>query len=113
MRPVLHGDVVAAARVLLCVPEVRRGRVMAELLRAADLADRYRRVTGRVHPDFGTGSLLAASAAWTRQDEPALDDPEYLDCLVAVLVALRRRVARPARHADGRAGPCVTATRGR
>lgn len=93
MRPVLHGDLVAAARVLLATPAGARSERLRQVLAAADLADRYRKRLGRAHPRFGTGSLMAAAGAWPRACEPFLADPDYLDCLIAVLVALRARGA--------------------
>ena len=67
---------------------------MARMLVAADRADRYRRALGRAHPRHGTGSLMAAAAAWPQAPEPGLDDPDYLACLLCVLGAISRRKGR-------------------
>jgi hypothetical protein len=91
MRPVLHGDLVAAARVLLDLPVDQRPFRMQQLIDAADLGDRYRRRFGRPHPRFGNGSLMAAAAAWPMRTEPPLDSSDYLDCLGRVIEALLAR----------------------
>lgn len=91
MRPVLHGDVVAAARALLPLPEAERPAAMARLLAEADAADRYRRRMGRVHRLWGNGSLMAAAMARPLPPEPFLADPDYLRCLIVVLEALLAR----------------------
>lgn len=88
MRPVLMGDVVAAARALMAVPPAARARLMAAMLAEAEAAEAYRRACGRAHPDWGNGSLMAVAMARARVAEPALSDPAYRDCLVAVLEAL-------------------------
>ncbi len=99
MRQVLHGDVVAAARVLLAErPEARAG-AFARLLAEADLADRWRRATGRAHPLHGDGSLMAAALAHRPRPEPFLSEADYLECLRVViegLIARRRAAARGA-----------------
>ena len=102
VRPVLHGDLVAAARMLLALAPPERPAAMGALLEAARTADRYRRATGRVHPVHGTGSLMAAAARRPLLPEPWLDDPDYLDCLATVIAALRGR--RPAHPAPGGGG---------
>jgi hypothetical protein len=88
MRPVLHGDVVAAARVLYALPSKCRDGAMAHLLRNADLADRHRQRTGRAHPLWGDGSLMTAALAAAPPPEPRLDDAEYCGCMALVFDAL-------------------------
>ncbi|MCC6304093.1 MAG: hypothetical protein IT545_02730 [Rhodobacteraceae bacterium] len=102
MRPVLHGDVVAAARALRLAPLGARAALIGRLIAEADLADRWRRRTGRAHPRAGNGSLMAAAAAWPQAPEPFLSDADYLDCLRIVIEAL---IARRARHARGGTAP--------
>lgn len=105
MRPVMHGDVIAAARVLYARPEDDRADQIERLLIQARRADRYRRETGRIHPFWGDGSLMSAALALTPPPEPALADEEYCACLAQVFEALIRaeRVAvakRQSRAAD-------------
>jgi len=92
MRRVLHGDVVAAARVLLAAPPPGRARLLARMLKEAEAADAHRRRTGRAHPLWGTGSLMSAASPRRRAREPYLDDPDYAACLAMVFDALVRRV---------------------
>lgn len=94
MRPVLIGDVLAAARVLRDLPEEARGVELARLLAEADLADRIRKRTGRAHPRYGNGSLMAAALARQPGPEAFLSDPEMLDAVGRVVAALRARAGR-------------------
>jgi hypothetical protein len=93
MRPVLHGDVAVAGRVLLAAPPPARAALLARMLREADLADAWRQTTGRAHPVWGGGSLMAAAMARPRAPEPFLDDPDYAACLALVFEALVARAA--------------------
>lgn len=94
MLRVLHGDMVAAARTLLAVPAPQRDALLRRMLVGADLAERHRRRSGRTHPRYGTGSLMASAGGWPQRPEPFLDDPDYLDCLARVIAALRVRARR-------------------
>ena len=88
MRPVLHGDVVAAARVLYALPEALRVRELARLMQKAAWADAFRKQFGRVHPVWGDGSLMTAALATAPPPEPRLDDAEYCGCLAMVFEGL-------------------------
>jgi hypothetical protein len=92
MRTVLMGDVIAAARVLLACAPVARQDLLARMIDLAEQADRYRKRSGRSHPEGGNGSLMAAASLWPQAPEPFLTDDDYLDCLQMVLgrLALRR-----------------------
>ncbi|RAP39878.1 hypothetical protein BYZ73_18030 [Rhodovulum viride] len=88
MRPVLHGDAVAAARALYALPQAdRAGAIQAMLLRA-EAADAYRKRFGRGHPLWGNGSLMALVQRGALPPEPSLDEPEYCRCLAQVFAAL-------------------------
>ncbi len=92
MRPVLSGDVSAAARALLTVPASARGSLAKRLVILAEAADQYRRKLGKAHPFWGNGTLMAAALG--RCPLPAerrMDDPDYAECFVTVLEALRDR----------------------
>ncbi len=91
MRPVMHGDLVAAARVLFGAEPQQRDRVLRALFRAAETADRHRIATGRMHPDHGDGSLMAAALSQRPPPEPTLENSAYCACLAAVLTALAAR----------------------
>ena len=87
----------ASARVLLCLPSGRRWQAAQELVARAEAADRYRRRLGRTHPGWGNGTLMAAAMARPMAPGHRPDHPDYADCLMLVLDALRRH--RAAAHA--------------
>ena len=91
MRPVLHGDVSAAACALLALAPCCRPRALAAMLAEADAADLFRKRTGRAHPRWGNGSLMAAALGHKRAPEPFLDQPDYAACMALVFEALVRR----------------------
>ncbi len=91
MRPVLPGDIAAAGCALLALPARKRPGVMLEMLHRAEAADRYRRALGRAHPDWGNGSLGSVAMSLPRVAEPFLNDPDYVDCMLAVFAALKAR----------------------
>ncbi|MBN7785262.1 hypothetical protein JYP51_10045 [Ponticoccus gilvus] len=94
MRPVLPGDVSAAARALLAVAPEGRAALAQRLLTEAAAADRYRRRFRRAHPDWGNGTLRAAALAHPVAAEPRLDDRDHLDCQFLVIEALLARAVR-------------------
>ncbi len=96
MRPVLHGDVSAAARALLAVPQRSRRTLCIKMVAEAELADRHVQRTGRMHPVYGNGSLMTAARTRVLADEPGFDDPTYCQCFEMVLRQLIRHQARRA-----------------
>lgn len=96
MRPILHGDVVSAARLLLSLPEATRPRVIDRLLTQADAADRFRKRLRRAHPVWGNGSLGSAVTHACRGQARALPperfpgDPSYAACMAATFEAILR-----------------------
>ncbi|MBL3572651.1 hypothetical protein JMK10_10530 [Rhodovulum sulfidophilum] len=88
MRPVLHGDAVAAARALYRLPATERGRMIGSMLLRVEAADCYRKRFGRGHPRWGDGSLMALAQNFDLPPEPSLDDTDYCRCLAQVLGAL-------------------------
>lgn len=101
MRPVMHGDLVAAARSLRALPEAERAAACRMMIAQARWADAYRRALGRPHPEWGDGSLMAVAARHPGPREPFLSDSEYLHCLWVVISALLGR----ARGHRGRKDP--------
>ncbi|MFP4303642.1 hypothetical protein [Rhodosalinus sp.] len=102
MRPAHWPDVSAAARALLIVPpDARPGRARA-MLEAAHAAHRAMKRLGRVHPRLGNGGLMVLARMAPLPPEPPLSDPEFADCLLRVLQALRDWRADPARRARRR-----------
>ena len=95
MRPVLINDLTSAARALLFVQPAGRERLAAQLLQNADAGDRYTRRFGRIHADFGDGTLSAAARKRPLARDPTLDDFAYCECLALVLqLLLTLRVER-------------------
>jgi len=85
MRSVGLGDVAAAARALMAVPEAERAALMRRLLDEAERADRFRRRCGRVHPWLGNGTLMARALACRRADVAGPGDAAYLAALAQVI----------------------------
>lgn len=105
MRPVLHGDVTAAARALLMVPDAAREALCRRMIEEADFADRYARRMGRPHRDWGNGTLMAAARARPLADEPPLVEERYCRCLETVFrLLLEWRTARRMKVARERLG---------
>ena len=92
MRPVTVTDLCAAARVLLALPEERRAPAMLALIARADLADRHRLATGRLHPAYGNRTLLAAALAHPARDPEGAGNRDYLACLAQAADALLRHL---------------------
>lgn len=88
MRPVLHGDVSAAARALLNAPPADREQLCIRMINEAQLADAHVGQTGRLHPLFGNGSLMASARNWQLAEEPNFDDLQYCQCFELVLRCL-------------------------
>jgi hypothetical protein len=88
MRPVLHGDVVGAARALLAVEAGDRNSLIHRLMMQAHWANKYRQMWGKVHPIWGDGSLEVAAVQHRQMPEPYLDAPEYCECMITVFEAL-------------------------
>ena len=100
MRPVLHSDVVAAARALYPLETDARATALNSHFRRAAWADAFRKRTGRMHPVWGDGSLMAVALGQDTPPEPPLSDSVFCDCLAQVfegLVAWRRDPSRQTR----------------
>lgn len=64
---VLTDDILAVLDCLLAAPPELRRVMRAELLARAAEAEGFRRAEGRVHPEYGGGSLMAAAASLPRR----------------------------------------------
>ena len=100
MRPLLPGDLDAAVRALLAVPEGERPALARALVRDASAAEAYRRATGRAHPIKGTGSLMSAAHRRAMAPLPETCDRGYCACLLDLL-----RVLLPASRSGESAPP--------
>jgi serine O-acetyltransferase len=81
MRPLLAGDLDMAARVLLARPKRDWPSTARHLLVAARWADRHRRRNGRLHPRFGSGSVMAAGPAFGLAPLPDHAKPDFCRAL--------------------------------
>ena len=97
MRPVLHGDVSSAARVLLRVPQINRKSVCNKMINEAVAADKHVRCYGKLYPLFGNGSLMSAARKRILADEPGFDDLDYCACFEMVLRCLAQTRFNPMR----------------
>ena len=87
MRPVLDGDLIALARVVMTWPAAQRGARLAEVITQVEAADAYRRREGRAHPKWGNGSLMSWALGHPSERRDA-GNPEYLRALALVCTAL-------------------------
>jgi len=88
MRPVQLADLEAATRVLMRVaPETRR-TVMHDMIACAQKADRYRIITGRPHPRWGTGTLMSRALRQQMAPRPAALEPDTLHAYAVALGAV-------------------------
>lgn len=85
MRRVMHGDVVAAARVLLGLPEHCRRHLCRQMIEEAHAAHRFFRRFGQAHSVWGDGSLMSAAHKRMMQPEPSFSDTVYCACVELVL----------------------------
>ena len=92
MRPILHSDVRAAARVVLAAPAAAREQTCARLLQETDWADRFTKRLGKPHPFWGNGTLLAAAQRYPLAPEPTFDDLAYCTAFEMVLFQLAGRI---------------------
>ncbi|WP_333829488.1 DUF7742 family protein [Pararhodobacter sp.] len=88
MTEVGLGDVSAAARALMAVPEAQRAALMHRLLDEAGQAARFQRCHGRVHPRLGNGTLMERALAHPLAEVPGPGDPAYLAALAQVIEAV-------------------------
>lgn len=99
MREITHGDICAAARVLLARPKHQWRAVMQQMLYEAHCADCCRKRFGRAHPRLGNGTLMSVALARGPVAGPVASDEAYLGALAAVIAAvLDWRAGRGARN---------------
>ena len=95
MRPILHGDVSAAARALLAAPPEGREALCVRMLTEAELAHQHVSATGRLHPVYGNGSIMAVAHSRQLAAEPRFDDLQYCKCFETVLrILIRYHITR-------------------
>lgn len=82
MRAPAASEIVLLARVLTRLAPEDRPFLASTILAEADAADQHLRLTGRAHPTFGDGSLMARCARLSPPPEPLADDRAFLLCLI-------------------------------
>ena len=75
---------------MLYAPPDNRELLCAQLIAEAELADIHVQATGRLHPVFGNGSLMAAARCKTLADEPSFHSLQYCECFEMVMRHLIR-----------------------
>ena len=88
MRPVQLADLEIAARVLATLPASARPELIAQLCTQAKVADLYRKISGKAHPQFGTGTLMSAASKHALAPRNALCDRDFLASLAALCAYL-------------------------
>lgn len=95
MRSITHGDVCDAARRLVGLPDDCWAKAVWAALEHADIADRFRKRTGRGHAFWGDGSLSASvRSEGGLVAEPPLSDMRYLEAVAEVIHSILRWRAR-------------------
>lgn len=94
MRGVFLSDLHHAACALRAFPQQYRVDLACIAIMQARCADLYRKAHGRVHPQWGNGSL---SGVFGPVDAPDRCDRAYLDAMAAIIAALMAE-----NSADGR-----------
>ena len=95
MRAIYYSDVTAAARALCSVASYQRADLCKQMIREADIADRFTRRLGKAHLVFGRGTLHETATLRACVPEPGFDDQDYCASMVQVLelLCLRPRSA--------------------
>lgn len=91
MRAVQLSDLMAAAQAMVLVADNDRVALRDRMLREAEMADRFTRTLGKIHPLWGNGTLKDVARRHGGDKGAALDDPAACDALILLLKGLRRR----------------------
>ncbi|PIB24954.1 hypothetical protein BFP76_07315 [Amylibacter kogurei] len=92
MRRIIHSDIVAAARVLLCVPTEQRDQMITTLFEIAHLGDKLRRRLGRKNLLFGDGTLRGAACLFEMKPQRNMSDIEFGQCFLMVLAKMQDKM---------------------
>lgn len=87
MRPILLTDLDWAVRAILAAPQEEWPSVARSLISGATIAHAHVGRTGLPHPEFGTGSIMAAAARCVRRTGVGIDEGEYCAALAVFLHA--------------------------
>ncbi|MGJ8546792.1 MAG: DUF7742 family protein [Sulfitobacter sp.] len=93
MRALHCVDLSLAARALCAAPPPQRAALAKTLCAQADLADRYRKRLGKIHPKWGDGSLAAAAFAAGVAPPRPWGDAAMLGAIQLITLEIQRRRA--------------------
>lgn len=90
MRPVMIGDLLAAARTLMPVSPADRRLACDQMISQTIAADKFRKRLGRTHPTWGDGSLMARALLDPAARHAISDtrNPDFRACLQTVIACL-------------------------
>lgn len=88
MRHIGIADLYHAARAVQAVPPSKRERFCRELLWRAHVADKYVKRLGKLHPEWGDGSLRAAALAQIHMNQSGRVSLDLRGCMSTVLHCL-------------------------
>lgn len=89
----MPSEILLFARALLTIRPEDRPRHSRALICEATIADDYRNATGRAHPDFGDGTLVARLVLEKVPPLSFADDPEFLSSLKIAADAVLHHIA--------------------
>jgi hypothetical protein len=90
MQDISGADLLVFARVLSRIEERHRPRAAKALLDEVEAAAAQLRLSGRCHPVFGDGSLMARCLQLDPPPEPLASDDGFLSSLIVACTAVRR-----------------------
>ena len=88
MRPASLAELGLMARVLTPLPTSDRPLAARQILAEVEVAAAHLRATGRCHPAFGDGSLMARCLTLSPIAEPLAEDAAFLEALTIACWAL-------------------------
>ena len=94
MRALLLGDIIAATRALMAMPDRDPAIEIRRMLDQAHAAHHYQKRKTVPHPDWGNGSLMARANRAVLVAEPFASNIQYLIALQVVIAAVIERKAR-------------------
>lgn len=93
MKPLIYNDILAAASCVSGADDP--AAIMRGLIREAETAERHQRVSGRAHPVFGDGSLMAAALRHGRHGDARFASRQGRAAWTAALAALQLHLPQP------------------
>ncbi len=89
MRAVQLADIEVATRALLHCPAATRPALIATLIAQAKTADSYRKRMGKLHPRWGSGTLMSAAARYPQTPRIDRMTPDALGAMALIIKTLQ------------------------